>query len=116
MISFLSYLKCNEYTNAICKKHNKETELFCSKCKLDLCSDCINLFHKDYFPSHKLYKNSYYAGLTKFCPFHTQKKNKYKCEECQKYLCSECFKTIHHGHNCIKIDDLISRAVKRIKF
>ena len=116
MISFLSYLKCNEYTNAICKKHNKETELFCNKCELDLCSDCINMFHKDYFPSHKLYKNSYYIGLTKFCPFHTKKKNKYKCEECQKYLCSECFKTIHHEHNCIKIDDLISRAIKRIKF
>lgn len=116
MVSFLSYLKSNEYDNSVCQKHKKENDFFCSKCELDLCSDCINLFHKEYFPTHKLVKNSYYIGLAKFCSFHKKKKNKYKCEDCQKYICKECYKTNHNGHNCIKIEDLITKAIKRIKF
>ena len=113
---FLSYLHDNEYKHPLCSKHNKESYIYCHKCKLNLCDDCISLFHEDYFPDHSVQYDPPIDILTKYCSVHKEKKIKYKCEDCQMYLCKVCVKEKHDKHKCTKLSDYLNMAIARIKF
>ena len=38
----------------ICKKHNKEMNMYCYECEMEICNFCKLSFHNEYFSNHHI--------------------------------------------------------------
>ena len=55
---FKEHLDRNEREEIECSKHNNKCKWYCFECELNLCSQCINQFHDEYFNNHHLCYNN----------------------------------------------------------
>ena len=112
----INFLKDNQYKYPICKKHNKQTNVYCKECKIHLCNDCLNLFHNFYFQDHKILNQPDLNNKNKLCDKHKDKSINFICEDCKKGICNECLSEEHNEHNYIEIDNVLEKIFKSVEF
>lgn len=42
------------FIKTMCKKHNKEMNMYCYECEMEICDFCKLLFHNEYFSNHHI--------------------------------------------------------------
>ena len=42
------------FIKRICKKHNKEMNMYCYECEMEICNYCKLSFHNEYFSNHHI--------------------------------------------------------------
>ena len=111
--------KLPEKRNNLCRVHSKVYKEYCLDCRMWLCEECLNDFHKKYFPNHR---KSNTEPLKSHCFYHKDKIKTCICKECNELICDECIidqSNPHYNHQNYNIQEyqkIIKNKKKDLKY
>ena len=112
-ISGISIQRCD-----VCVFKNKleESEYYCSKCMLNLCSNCKTAHSQEVlFKAHAVIHISNKETIQLTCDSHNKLPSHYFCQDCYIPLCTVCVMHEHSTHNTMKLHDALSMRRDNIK-
>ena len=102
----------------VCVFKNKleESEYYCSKCLLNLCSSCKTAHSQEVlFKAHTVIHISNKETIQLTCDSHNKLPSHYFCGDCNIPLCTVCIMHEHSTHTTMKLHDALSMRRDNVK-
>ena len=100
----------------IFKSKTEDAEVYCSKCSLNMCSEC-NTVHgqQDLFRTHTVIHISNKETFNIHCEIHNKLESYFFCLSCLAPCCTVCVLHDHCSHHTVKLWDALNMRRENIK-